>query len=193
MFSRDKRFLAGFRGEKDDRVLVRTLPDGGEHAAVNLRPNETRFWTVAPDASWLALVEPKPSKRVRVLDGGTGNERFHRDFEDAVACIATSPDAKVLAVGLNDVGRGANNKIVLLDASRNDFRQQQIAFVALWGMKLRDIGSELRCRQCPAAWPDIGTAVGQAATFNPAATLNGASVFSYNSASVTSFNNARRR
>ena len=119
-FSRNKQHLAAFRGGPDDRVLLRTLPDGGEHAAVNVRPNETRFWTVAPDASWVALVEPKPNKRVRVLDATTGDERFHRDFEDVIGCIAASPDAKVLAVGLNDLGRGANNKVVLVDAATGD-------------------------------------------------------------------------
>lgn len=116
-FSRDKRLLATFRGGANDRVLLRTLPDGGEHAAVNMRPNETRYWTMAPDASWFALVEPKPKTRVRVFDGATGDERFQRDFEDEVGCVAASPDAKVLAVGLNDLGRGANNKVVLVDAA----------------------------------------------------------------------------
>jgi WD40 repeat protein len=119
-FTRNKQFIVTFRGDKDDRVLVRTLPDGGEHAAVNMRPNETRFWTVAPDASWLALVEPKPNKRVRVLDGATGNERFLRDFDESVGCVAASPDGRVLAIGLNDLGRGANNKIVFLDATTGE-------------------------------------------------------------------------
>lgn len=119
-FSRNKQHVAAFRGGPDDRVLLRTLPDGGEHAAVNVRPNETRFWAVAPDASWVALVEPKPNKRVRVLDAATGDERFHREFEDVIGCIAASPDARVLAVGLNDIGRGANNKVVLVDAATGD-------------------------------------------------------------------------
>ena len=119
-FARNKQLLITFRGEKDDRVLVRTLPDGGEHAAINVRPNEARLWTAAPDASWLALVEPKPSKRVRIFDGGTGNERFVREFDENVGCIAASPDSRVLAIGLNDPSRNPNNKIALLDAATGD-------------------------------------------------------------------------
>ncbi len=119
-FTRNKRLLVTFRGEKDDRVLVRTLPDGGEHAAINVRPNEARLWTVAPDASWLALMEPRPSKRVRVFDGATGDERFVRDFDENVGGIAASPDARVLAVGLIEPGRSANNKVALLDATTGE-------------------------------------------------------------------------
>ena len=118
-FSRDKRFLATFRGGANDCVLLRTLPDCGEHAAVDMRPNETRYWTMAPDASWLALAEPKPRRyaRVRVLDGATGNERYQREFEEGVGSLTASPDGRTLAVGLNDLGRGANNKVVLVDAA----------------------------------------------------------------------------
>ncbi|AMV26355.1 WD domain, G-beta repeat [Gemmata sp. SH-PL17] len=119
-FTRNKRLLVAFRGEKDDRVLVRTLPDGGEHAAINVRPNEARLWTAAPDASWLALVEPRPSKRLRVFDGATGDERFARDFDENVGGIAASPDARVLAVGLIEPGRSANNKVALLDATTGE-------------------------------------------------------------------------
>lgn len=120
-FTRDKRFLLTFRGDRDDRVLLRTLPDGGEHAAVNARPGEARFWAVAPDASWLAVVDPKPNqKRVRVFDVATGDERFTREFDDAITCVAATPDGKGLAVGVPATGRGASNKVVLLDALTSD-------------------------------------------------------------------------
>ncbi|MCI0702722.1 MAG: hypothetical protein L0241_16705, partial [Planctomycetia bacterium] len=116
-FTSDKQFLLTFRGERDDRVLVRTLPDGGEHAAINARPGDPRFWTAAPEAAWVAVVDPRPNhKRVRVVDGETGNERFVREFEDVVGCIASAPDGNTLAIGMQDSARGPNNKIVLLDA-----------------------------------------------------------------------------
>ena len=117
-FTRNKQLLLTFR---DDRVLLRTLPDGGEHAAINARPAESRFWTVAPDASWLAVVDPKPNqKRVRVFDGATGDERFVRDLDDVITCVAATPDGKSLAVGGVATGRGVSNKVVLLDAFKGD-------------------------------------------------------------------------
>jgi|GEM_PF-1751526 len=120
-FSRDKRYLVACRNDRDDRVLVRTLPDGGEHAAINARPTDPRFWTIAPDATWLAMVDPKPNnKRVRLFDGGTGDERFVRSFDEIVGCVAAVPGGRMLAVGLIDTGRGVNNKVLLLDSTTGD-------------------------------------------------------------------------
>lgn len=114
-FTLDLKHLVTFRGERDDRVLIRTLPDGGEHAAVNARISESRFWAVAPDASWLAVVEPKPPRCVRLIDVATGDDRFQVTVEENIGCIASSPDGRVLAVGLSDPGRSGSNKVVLLD------------------------------------------------------------------------------
>ncbi len=120
-FTRDKRFLLTFRGDRDDRVLVRTLPDGGEHASINARPGDARFWAIAPGASWLAVVDPKPSpRRVRVFEGGSGEERFEREFDDQITCVAASPDGTALAVATNATARGAGNKVVLVDALTSD-------------------------------------------------------------------------
>lgn len=119
-FSRDKRRLVSFR-PGDESTLVRSLPDGGEHAALKVRLNETRHWALAPDGAWLAVTEPKPHlKRVRVFDGATGDERFAREFEEVVAAVAAAPDGATLAVGLNDPARGANNKIVFLNSATGD-------------------------------------------------------------------------
>jgi WD40 repeat protein len=121
LFARDKRFLITFRGERDDNVLVRTLPDGGEHAAIGARPTDPRLCAVAPDASWLAVADPKPNnKRVRVYDGRDGGERFVRDFEDPVTCLAATPDARNLAVAVFATGRGQSNKVVVLDTQTSD-------------------------------------------------------------------------
>ncbi|MBN9119668.1 MAG: hypothetical protein J0I06_11020, partial [Planctomycetes bacterium] len=120
-FSRDRRFLLTFRGERDDRALIRTVPDGGEHAAVNARPADPRFWALAPDASWLALTDPRPNnKRVRVLDVATGDERFVREFDDQVTALAAAPDAKTVAMAVHAAGRGVSNKVVVLDALTSD-------------------------------------------------------------------------
>jgi hypothetical protein len=120
-FTRDRRLLVTFRGDRDDRVLVRTLPDGGEHAAINARPAEARFWAVAPDGAWLAVVDPRPNnRRVRVLDGATGEERFAREFNGLVTCVAATPDGKGVAVAVNEPGRPATSKVVMLDAATSD-------------------------------------------------------------------------
>lgn len=121
--TRNKKFLVTFRGERDDRVLIRTLPDGGEHAALNARPSDPRLWTIAPNASWLAVVDPRPNnKRVRVLDGARGDERFMREFDEGanIACIAPAPSNKYLAVGIQTNTRGVGNKIVVVDALTSD-------------------------------------------------------------------------
>ncbi|QJX00954.1 FecR domain-containing protein [Frigoriglobus tundricola] len=120
-FTRDKRFLLTCRGDRDDRVLVRTLPDCGEHASINARPGDARMWAVAPDAAWLAVVDAKPSpKRVRVYEGGSGEERFEREFDDLITCVAADPDGTALAVATNATARGAGNKVVLVDALTSD-------------------------------------------------------------------------
>jgi WD40 repeat protein len=117
--TRDRKFLVTFRGE--DRVLVRTLPDGGEHRAIDARPTEPRFWAVAPDASWLAVVDPRPNnRRVRVTDAATGEERFAREFADAITCVGASPDGARLAAAVHSTTRGVGNKVVVLDASTSD-------------------------------------------------------------------------
>jgi WD40 repeat protein len=120
--TRNKKFLVAFRGERDDRVLIRTLPDGGEHAALNARPSDPRFWAVAPNAAWLAVVDPRPNnKRVHIIDGARGDERFDRPFEEGmITCVAATPNGKNLAVGIQSNARGAGNKIVVIDAVTSD-------------------------------------------------------------------------
>jgi DNA-binding beta-propeller fold protein YncE len=119
--TRDGKFLVAFRGDREDRVLVRTLPDGGEHRAVNARPSDPRLWAVAPGADWLAVVDPRPTnKRVRVFDCATGEERFARAFDDAVTCVATTPDGAALALAVHSTARGVGNKVVVLDAQSSD-------------------------------------------------------------------------
>ncbi|MBA4067883.1 MAG: hypothetical protein C0501_30120 [Isosphaera sp.] len=117
LFTPDKTALVTFVGTgKEDKTTVRDLPGGEERVALPFRLPEARFWTVAPGAAWFAAADPKPNhKRVRVLDGATGEERFTREFADPVGCVAASPDGRTLAVGLSDLGRGVNNKVVLLD------------------------------------------------------------------------------
>ncbi|MDY3552817.1 hypothetical protein R5W24_001906 [Gemmata sp. JC717] len=117
-FTRDRKHLVTFRGDREDRVLIRSLPDGGELAAVDARIGDSRFWAVAPNASWFAVVDsPKPYKCVRLLDVATGEERFQLNVAENIACIASSPDGRALAVGLIDLARGGSNKVLLLDTA----------------------------------------------------------------------------
>lgn len=120
-FTPDATAVVTFTTAKDDRVVVRGLPGGEERAVLNVRMPEPRLWTVAPAAAWLALADPRPNnKRVRVLDGATGAERFARDFDELVTGVAASHGGKVLAVGLTDQARGPQSKVVLLDAATGD-------------------------------------------------------------------------
>lgn len=117
-FSRDRKFLLTYR---DDRVLIRSAPDGGEHAAVNARLLDPRLWALAPDASWLALADPRPNnKRVRVFDAATGGERFVREFDDQITALAATPDAGAVTVAVHATARGASNRVVILDARTGD-------------------------------------------------------------------------
>lgn len=128
VFTRDRSTLiATAILNKDDktsraeRVVLRDLPRGEDWRELDIKLPEPRFWTAGPAAAWLALVEPRPNhKHIRVLDGHTGMERFTRDFEANVACLTGSRDGRVLAVGLTEAGRGANNKVVLLDSATGE-------------------------------------------------------------------------
>jgi FecR protein/Anaphase-promoting complex subunit 4 WD40 domain/WD domain, G-beta repeat len=104
------------KGTRDERVVIRRLPGGEERAEINVKLPDSRLWTAAPAAAWLAVAEPKPNhKHLRVYDGATGGERFAREFDHPVACVAASADGKTLAVGLAEPTRGEHNKAILLD------------------------------------------------------------------------------
>jgi WD40 repeat protein len=120
VFTRDRAALV-FLNPKEEKVLVRDLPGDEERGVIDLKLPESRLWTVAPDAAWFAVAEPKPNhKRLRVVDGRTGAERYAREFEEPIGCLAATPDGNGLAVGLADVGRGLNGKVLLLDAAIGD-------------------------------------------------------------------------
>ncbi|MCS6864566.1 MAG: FecR domain-containing protein [Gemmataceae bacterium] len=124
LFSRDKRFLLTLRGERDDCVLVRTLPDGGEHLAINARPTDAKSWVAAPDAAWIAVVDPRPQhRRVTIWDSVSGEQRLVRTFDDLfVTAMAAAPDGRALAVGLTSNVRSVGNKVALLDSQTGEQR-----------------------------------------------------------------------
>jgi WD40 repeat protein len=108
------------KDEKDEKVVLRTVPGGEEIGELALKLSEARLWTVAPNATWFATAEAKPNqKRLRVFDGVTGEERFTREFEELVSAVAASPDGKLLAAALTDQGRGLA-RVVLLDPMTGD-------------------------------------------------------------------------
>ncbi len=121
VFAPDRSAFGTHSGGKDDRFTLRNLPAGDPLATVALKLPDVRFRTLAPAAEWFAVVEPgTPRKWVRVYDGKNGTERFGREFEEAVGCVAAASDGKTLAVGLSDLSRGGHNKIALLDPSTGD-------------------------------------------------------------------------
>lgn len=113
----DRRAVALCRvDDREERVSVRELPAGAERGSVPVRVSEPRFLCVAPDASWVATAGPKPNnRRVRVWDVAAGEERFARDLDNTVTCLAAAPDGRALAVGVSDLGKGADNAVVVFD------------------------------------------------------------------------------
>ena len=102
---------------RGDHVLLWKLAGTPSYRELDLRLPEPRLWTAAPEAAWLALADPKPNnKRIRIVEGSTAAVRFSRNFDETVGCLAASPSGTVLAVGLNDIGRGTNSKVALLDS-----------------------------------------------------------------------------
>lgn len=122
-FTPDRRAVALCRiDDREERITVRDLPSGAERGQIPVRVNDPRVLCIAPDASWVATAgEQKPNKRrIRVWDVHTGVERFSREVNDSVACLAALPDGRGMAVGVSDLGGGANNAVVIFDAVTGD-------------------------------------------------------------------------
>ncbi len=125
LFTRDKTTLVtsiinNISTTKDEKVLLRAVPGGEERTELNIKLSEARFWTAAPAATWFAIADGKPNpKRLRVFDGTTGAERFVREFDEVVGCVASSPDGQVLAAYLSEPGRGTT-KVILLDPATGE-------------------------------------------------------------------------
>ncbi len=116
VFAPDRSVLGTHSGHKDDLLTLWSLPGGEAIGSLDLKLPEGRFRALAPAAEWLAQVDPPGNrKRLVVHDGRTGAERFARDFQESVNCLAASPDGRTLAVGLSDAGRGHRNTVLLLD------------------------------------------------------------------------------
>ncbi|VTT97734.1 wd40 repeat-containing protein : WD40 repeat-containing protein OS=Nostoc sp. (strain ATCC 29411 / PCC 7524) GN=Nos7524_0419 PE=4 SV=1: FecR: WD40 [Gemmataceae bacterium] len=104
--------------DRQDRVLVRSLPSGTVRAALPVRVTELRFACAAPDGAWFAAVFQKPTRRLRVWDAGTGRERFALDWEGYTA--AATPDGRLLAVDVTDHRRSTKNMVAFLDPATGE-------------------------------------------------------------------------
>jgi WD40 repeat protein len=119
----DRRAVALCRvDDREERITVRQLPSGAETGQVPIRVSDPRFLCVSPDASWVATAGgQKPNnRRVRVWDVAAGRERFAFDLDNSVTCLAAAPDGRALAVGVSDLGKGADNAVVVFDATTGD-------------------------------------------------------------------------
>jgi hypothetical protein len=122
-FSPDLSAVVTLRGERDDGLVVRDAPDWPGRVTIRATATEPRFLAVGPAADWVATAAPRPNGRVvAVWDGRTGAPRFSRPVENEVNCLASTPDGRAVAVGVSDLGRGVNNKVVFFDAATGDRR-----------------------------------------------------------------------
>jgi WD40 repeat protein len=116
-FTRDGDTLAVYRGlKKDDGVILWDVRARRQLVRIEARITDQRF-VLAGDASWLATIDSGEQPRaVHVWDGKSGKRRFTKTSEMRPAAPAASPDVKTMALGLVDLSRRDNNKILLLDA-----------------------------------------------------------------------------
>lgn len=114
-FTRDKAtMVTSTIIAKDERVHLRAMPDGEIVSEFSQKLSESRFWCASPSASWFAAVEGKPNqRRLRAFDGLTGAERWAREFDEVVGCVAAAPDGESLAVALADASRGGSRTVLL--------------------------------------------------------------------------------
>jgi hypothetical protein len=107
---------------REEKVLLRRLPQGDEQFELDLKLCEARLWMAGPETAWFALVDAKPHhRRLRVLDGRSGVLRFSREFEETVGCLAASADGDTLAAALSDPARGTT-RIAMLDPRTGERR-----------------------------------------------------------------------
>ena len=117
----DRRSLVACRvDDREDRLVVRDLPTGAVRHTLPIRVAEPRFLCVAPDATWVATTGSKANKTVRVWEAATGRERFAYEPETSTFCMASSPDGRLLALDVTDLGRASNNKVVFLNAATGE-------------------------------------------------------------------------
>ncbi len=121
--SSDRRTLIASRLDRgDDSIVCRDMPGGLERMVLPVQPGEQRTLCVSPDGRWLAVTRPKPKPAVRVWDAFTGVERFAHELENAAYCMCATPDGRMLAIEISDLGRGSNNKVVFLDSQTGERR-----------------------------------------------------------------------
>lgn len=119
--STDRRALVACRvDDREDRLVIRNLPDGSDRQVIAVRVTEPRFLCVSPDASWVATTVPKPKNRVRVWDTATGQERFILELANSAFCMAATPDGRFIAVEQSDLGRGTNNRVMFFDSTTGE-------------------------------------------------------------------------
>jgi hypothetical protein len=108
--------------DREERVVVRELPSGDKKGEISVRVSEPRFLCIGSDASWVAtLGGQKPNnRRVRAWDVTTGRERFSRELNNSATCLAGSFDGRWLAVGVSDLGKGADNAVVIFDSTTGE-------------------------------------------------------------------------
>jgi len=127
-FSRDGKTLLVYRGQdRGDGFILWDVPTHKQLRTIKARVTDRQFYTLAPDASWLATVDKDASRFVlNVWDAVTGSERtcVTVSTEAHIDCLAAAPSGTLLAAGLVNLGRKEHNSIRLLDPMTGEERGQ---------------------------------------------------------------------
>ncbi|MBL8795831.1 MAG: FecR domain-containing protein [Planctomycetia bacterium] len=125
-FANDGKTLMVCRSlQNDDPVIFWDVPARQQKRTIPARIADRQYFTLAPDASWLASVDRQASHRtLHLWDVATGQERRTVTVPKNIDCLAAAPVGNLLAVGLADLSVRERSYILLLDPLTGEERGQ---------------------------------------------------------------------